>query len=278
MLFEAASSEIPLLIFSVLVPMGVTAAGLVGFVRSSMELSDESAKKMDTMLIIPAILTITGLACSFAHLGSPSHVFGMASGIGSSPLSNEIVVAGISIAAAIVYWIFAIAKHPEAGTHKIFGIICIVLGLVTALFTGLAYMVPTIATWNSPVSAVCQMFAALLGGAAVAALVFALAGAKANKLIGLCALIGCVGASVMVLVQGVMAGGVVNSAGLTVAAAMSQYWIVAVIGIVAAAAGAFLVFKKDGTAMMAVAAVCALVGLVLIRVCFYGIFLSVGLF
>ena len=34
MLFETAASEISLLIFSVLVPMGVTAMGLLGLVRA----------------------------------------------------------------------------------------------------------------------------------------------------------------------------------------------------------------------------------------------------
>ena len=282
MLFETAASEISLLIFTVLVPMGVTAMGLLGLMRASLGLSDEAAKKFDTLLSIPAVVTIVGLVASFTHLGSPSHVFGMASGIGTSPLSNEIVVAGIAILVAIVYWIFALAKHPEAGTHKVFGIALIVLGLICALFTGLAYMMPTIATWNSPLGAVSQVFAALFGGAVLAALVLALAGAKADKLLGICALVGAAGVAILVLVQGGMAGGVVNSAGLTVAGAMGQYWIVAVIAIVLAAVAAFLVFKnaavEGAVPMMAIAAVAALVALVLVRICFYGIFLSVGLF
>ena len=122
----------------------------------------------------------------------------------------------------------------------------------------------------------------LLGLAAVAALVLALAGAKADKLIGACTLVGAAGVAILVLVQGGMAGGVVNSAGLTVAAVMGQYWIVAVIAIVLAAVAAFLVFKnaavEGAVSMMAIAAVAALVALVLVRICFYGIFLSVGLF
>lgn len=282
MLFEAASSEISLLIFSVLVPMGITAMGLVGLVRASLGLSEEVAKKADTMLAIPAIVTIIGLIASFTHLGSPSHVFGMATGIGSSPLSNEIVVAGIAIVVAIVYFIFALVKHPAENVHKVFGIALIVLGLVCALFTGLAYMMPTIATWDSPVGAVSQMCAALFGGAALAALVLALAGAKGNKQLGFCAVDGAAGVAILVLVQGGMAGGVTNAAGLTLASVMGQYWVVAVIGIVFAAVAAFLVFKntaKEGAvSKMAIAAVAALVALVLVRICFYGIFLSVGLF
>ena len=282
MLFETASSEISLLVFSILVPMGVTAMGLVGLVRASLGLDEEAAKKADTLLSVPAVVTIVGLIASFTHLGSPSHVFGMVSGIGSSPLSNEIVIAGIAILVALVYWIFALVKHPEEAVHKVFGIALVVLGLICALFTGLAYMIPTIVTWNSPVGAISQVCAALFGGAVLAALVLALANAKVDKALGVCALVGAAGVAVMLLVQGGLYGGVVNAAGLTLSAVMGQYWVVAVIAIVCAAVAAFLVFKnaaKDGAVtMMAVAAVAALIALVLVRICFYGIFLSVGLF
>lgn len=282
MLFETASSEISLLVFSILVPMGVTAMGLVGLVRASLGLDEEAAKKVDTLLSVPAVVTIVGLIASFTHLGSPFHVFGMVSGIGSSPLSNEIVIAGIAILVALVYWIFALVKHPEEAVHKVFGIALVVLGLICALFTGLAYMIPTIVTWNSPVGAISQVCAALFGGAVLAALVLALANAKVDKALGVCALVGAAGVAVMLLVQGGLYGGVVNAAGLTLSAVMGQYWVVAVIAIVCAAVAAFLVFKnaaKDGAVtMMAVAAVAALIALVLVRICFYGIFLSVGLF
>ena len=282
MLFETASSEISLLVFSILVPMGVTAMGLVGLVRASLGLDEEAAKKVDTLLSVPAVVTIVGLIASFPHLGSPFHVFGMVSGIGSSPLSNEIVIAGIAILVALVYWIFTLVKHPEEAVHKVFGIALVVLGLICALFTGLAYMIPTIVTWNSPVGAISQVCAALFGGAVLAALVLALANAKVDKALGVCALVGAAGVAVMLLVQGGLYGGVVNAAGLTLSAVMGQYWVVAVIAIVCAAVAAFLVFKnaaKDGAVtMMAVAAVAALIALVLVRICFYGIFLSVGLF
>lgn len=282
MLFEVASSEIPLLIFTVLVPMGVTSMGLFGIAHASLGMSEEDSKKANKMLSISAIVTIVGLIASFAHLGSPTHVFGMASGIGASPLSNEIVVAGIAILVAVVYWIFALAKNPAENVHKIFGVVLIILGLVCALFTGLAYMMSTIATWNSPVGAISQIFAAIFGGACLAALVLALAGQKVEKPICMCALIGAVGVAVMVLVQGASVAGVINSAGMTLNSVMTQYWVVAVIAIVLAAIAGVLTFKCAGKEMpvgtAVIVAVLAIAALVLVRICFYGIFLSVGLF
>ena len=86
----------------------------------------------------------------------------------------------------------------------------------------------------------------------------------------------------LVLVQGFTAGGVVNSAGLTLGAVMGQYWIAPVCAAVLAAVAAFLAFKnveaEGSILMMVVVAVCALAAIALARVCFYGIFISMGLF
>lgn len=278
MLFETASHEISLLVFSVLVPMGLAGMGLAGFLRSSMELSDEKAVKFDQMMVIPAVVTLLGLVAGFTHLGSPTKAFGMISGLGASPLSNEIMIAGVSIAVAIVYCIVCLVKHPAAGLHKVFGIALLVLGVVTALFTGLAYMMPTIATWNSPVSSVSQIFAALMGGAALAALVFACVGEQAGKLVEMLALVGAAGVAVMVIVQGALFGGVQNAAGMTLAGSMTQYWLSAVVGIVCMAVSVVAIKKFPGVVTSAVAAIAAVAGLAMVRVCFYGIFLSVGLF
>ncbi|MDD6786406.1 MAG: dimethyl sulfoxide reductase anchor subunit [Eggerthellales bacterium] len=281
MFFEHVMSELPLLVFSVLVPAGVTAMGLVGFLRGSVEMD---GKKANTLLAIPGVIAILGLLASFMHLGSPMKVFGMLSGIGSSPLSNEICIAGLAILAAVVYWIFAAVKNPEAGVHKIFGIICLVLGLATALFIGLAYMIPTVATWSSPVSSIAQIFAALFGGAALAALVMVFAGAKVEKLVSLVAVVGAAGMAVLVIAQGIMVGDVQNAAGMAMAGRMSFYWYVAVAGIILIAAAAALLLTNAGkkssltTVLVLVAAFAAIVGMVLVRMCFYGIFMSVGLF
>ena len=282
MLFETAASEISLLIFSVLVPMGVTALGLSGFVRASADLSEDIAKKADALQAISGVITLVGLIAAFTHLGSPTHVFGMASGAGTSPLSNEIIVAGIAIVVAVVYWIFAAVKHPAENVHKAFGVALVALGLICALFTGLAYIMPTIATWNSPVATISQVCAALFSGAVLAALILTLAGAQGNKVLNMCACVGAVGMSIMVLVQGGMAANVVNAAGLTLEAVMGQYWAVAVISVVLACVAALLMFKsakaQSKVAVMVAAALICLVACVLVRICFYGIFLSVGLF
>ena len=166
MLFETASHELPLLIFTLLVPMGLAGSSLV-FLARGLGGESRSSKKLDTLGVVPVAFLVVGLIASFFHLGSPQRAFGMVGGLGTSPLSNEIVVAGASIAVAVVLWIVSVAKHPEGKIQLYFGVMMGVLALASAVFTGLAYAIPTIIVWNSPCGWISQVFLALAGGASI---------------------------------------------------------------------------------------------------------------
>ena len=227
-MLTAASAEMPLLVFSILVPAGLVALGLTGLLRGLAE-GEANAKKLDTLALIPAVVVLVGLAASVFHLGSPAHMLGMFAGLGSSPLSNEIACAGLSIAVAAVYVVFALVKHPGAGAHKGFGIALLVLGLATAVMTGLAYAIRTIPTWD-----------------------------------------------------GAFGWAVTSSAGATLSALMGDYTTFAAIGSVFAAIAAGCTaacgrVKVSPTVLTAVAVACAIVAAVLVRIDFYGIYLTVGL-
>lgn len=283
-MLTAASAEMPLLIFSILVPAGLVALGLTGLLRGLAK-GDANAKKLDMLALIPAVVILAGLAASVFHLGSPAHMFGMFAGLGSSPLSNEIACAGLSIVVAAVYVIFALAKHPGAGAHKGFGIALLVLGLACAIMTGLAYAIRTIPTWDGAFGWTGQLCLALLAGSALAALVLAAGSSfdkKAANMLAACAIVGGIGAIAVVFAQGSAAGSVTSSAGATLSALMGDYTTFAAMGSVFAAVGAGCVaacgrVKVNPTILAAVAVVCVAVAAVLVRINFYGIYLTVGL-
>ena len=186
-------------------------------------------------------------------------MLGMFAGLGSSPLSNEIACAGLSIAVAAVYVVFALVKHPGAGAHKGFGIALLVLGLATAVMTGLAYAIRTIPTWDGAFGWAGQLCLALLAGSALAALMLAAGnafGKKATNVLAACAVVGGIGVIAVVFAQGSVAGSVTSSAGCTVACGR---------------------VKVSPTVLTAVAVACAIVAAVLVRIDFYGIYLTVGL-
>lgn len=283
-MLTAASAEMPLLVFSILVPAGLVALGLTGLLRGLAE-GDTNGKKLDTLALIPALVILVGLAASVFHLGSPTHMFGMFAGLGSSPLSNEIACAGLSIAVAAVYVILALVKHPGASAHKGFGIALLVLGLATAVMTGLAYSIRTIPTWNGAFGWTGQLCLALLAGSTLAALVLAAGdafGKKAANVLAACAVVGGIGVIAIVFAQGSAAGSATSSAGATLSALMGDYTTFAAIGSVFAAAAAGCVaacgrVKVNPAILAGVAVVCIAVAAVLVRIDFYGIYMTVGL-
>ena len=204
-MLTAVSTELPLLVFSILVPCGLVALGLTGCLRGFCG-TQSDARKADALLLIPGVLVLAGLAASVFHLGAPGNMLGMFAGIGTSPLSNEIACAGVSIVVAAVYVIAALAKHPGTGFHKAFGVATLALGLLTAVMTGLAYSIRTIPTWNGAFGWVGQLGLALIAGAAVAALVMALSGdfgGKPGTTLGIIAAAGAVLAVVALFAKAV---------------------------------------------------------------------------
>lgn len=287
MLLANASSEVALLIFSLLVPLGITAAGLTGVVRGFATGNEEEAgKKADMLLLVPVVMIVAGLISAITHVGSAGHIFGMANGLGHSPLSNEIVVCGVSAVVAIAYAVVAMVKHPAKGLHLGFGAAVLVLGLVSAIFTGLAYMIPTVPTWNTAFAPLGQLFAALLGGSAIAALILAIAGYEEARngtmLLAACGVIGAVGAIAIVFAQAGAASAATTSAGATLAALMGEYNMFAIAGSICAVAGVAIwlhgAFKSRNLAFFAIGCALAVIALFLIRIDFYGIFLNAGIF
>lgn len=286
MLFQTAQSEIFLLIFSLLVPCGIVAMGVAGLVRGTAEGLDESAgKRFEKLLVVPAAFIVVGLIAAVAHVGYPAHIFDMANGFGMSPLSNEIVVAGCSAVVALVYWIVSLAKHPSERYHRGFGVAVLILGIFTAVMTGFAYMMPTIQTWNTPLAWIGQFFNACLGGSVLGALVLEISDVReksATKVLAIAAMVAAAGAAVCVFAQGSVASGAMTSAGATLASSMGAYYGCAVAALVCmvAAVAAWLVPARKGKANVAsivVALVLVAIALVLIRIDFYGIFLTVGI-
>lgn len=287
MLLSNALGEVALLIFSLLVPLGVTAIGITGVVRGSAAGNEtQVGRNVDTFLLIPVALIVIGLVSAFLHVGSPGHVFGMANGFGRSSLSNEIVVCGVSALVACVYAVIAMVKHPANGLHLGLGAVICILGLASALFSGLAYMLPTVPTWNTALSPLGQLFAALLGGSAIAALVFAAAGYKETKngttLLAACGIIGVIGAIAIVFAQSGVASSAVNSSGMTLGALMGEYTLFAIMGSICAIVGVAVwlrvAFRDKNAAPIIIGCLLVVAALFLMKINFYGIFLNAGIF
>lgn len=281
-------AELPLALFTTLAPIGAGAFIALAVAFFTTKFSDEQLKKIDRMTTIPVVVLVAGFICAFFHLASPMHAFGVFAGLGASPLSNELLAGVVFAVLAIVYWIVALAGKLGEGARKGFAAVVAVMAVVFACFTGAAYMMETIASWNTPMVPVAVLGFSLLGGVSLGVLVLALSGALEDaakggfKMAALAVLIvglvlGVAGLLVQVMSVSGMGNALVDGADL-VAAASAPMWI-GVVCMVVAAAAAFMALRNSKSTALAVAApVLAIVGVFAARLAFYAVQLSVGLY
>lgn len=281
-------AELPLALFTTLAPIGAGAFIALAVAFFTTKFSDEQLKKIDRMTTIPVVVLVAGFICAFFHLASPMHAFGVFAGLGASPLSNELLAGVVLAVLAIVYWIVALAGKLGEGARKGFAAVVAVMAVVFACFTGAAYMMETIASWNTPMVPVAVLGFSLLGGICLGVLVLALSGALEDaakggfKMAALAVLIvglvlGVAGLLVQVMSVSGMGNALVDGADL-VAAASAPMWIGVVCMVVAAAAAFMALRNTKSTALAAAAPVLAVVGVFAARLAFYAVQLSVGLY
>lgn len=281
-------AELPLALFTTLAPIGAGAFIALAVAFFTTKFSDEQLKKIDRMTTIPVVVLVAGFICAFFHLASPMHAFGVFAGLGASPLSNELLAGVVFAVLAIVYWIVALAGKLGEGARKGFAAVVAVMAVVFACFTGAAYMMETIASWNTPMVPVAVLGFSLLGGVSLGVLVLALSGvledaakggfktaALAVLIVGL--VLGVAGLLVQVMSVSGMGNALVDGADL-VAAASAPMWIGVVCMVVAAAAAFMALRNSKSTALAAAAPVLAIVGVFAARLAFYAVQLSVGLY
>ena len=281
-------AELPLALFTTLAPVAAGAFIALAVAFFTTKFSDEQLRKIDRMTTIPVVVLIVGFICAFFHLANPMHAFGVFAGVGSSPLSNELLAGVVFAVLAIVYWIVALAGKLGEGARKGFAAVVAVMAVVFACFTGAAYMMETIASWNTPMVPVAVLGFSLLGGVSLGVLVLALSGALEDaakggfKMAALAVLVvglvlGVAGLLVQVMSVSGMGNALVDGADL-VAAASAPMWIGVVCMVVAAAAAFMALRNSKSTALAAAAPVLAIVGVFAARLAFYAVQLSVGLY
>ena len=281
-------AELPLALFTTLAPIGAGAFIALAVAFFTTKFSDEQLKKIDRMTTIPVVVLVACFICAFFHLASPMHAFGVFAGLGASPLSNELLAGVVFAVLAIVYWIVALAGKLGEGARKGFAAVVAVMAVVFACFTGAAYMMETIASWNTPMVPVAVLGFSLLGGVSLGVLVLALSGALEDAakggfkmaapvvlVVGL--VLGIAGLLVQVMSVSGMGNALVDGADL-VAAASAPMWIGVVCRVVAAAAAFMALRNSKSTALAVAAPVLAIVGVFAARLAFYAVQLSVGLY
>lgn len=284
---EAALSEMPLALFSTVAPMGAGSFAALAALFLAASLTDDQRRALDRLTALPVALVAVGFAAATLHLASPGRAVGVLAGVGSSPLSNE-VAAGIVFGVLMVaYWAWALSGRMAEGARVALVTATAALGIVFALFIGMAYLVSTIPSWDTLATPVSVAGFALLGGAAVGTFMAGVGGcapalaARAPRLA-----LGVLAAAGLVLGLGGAAAQLTGAAALAspLASGAEQVASVAgavVVGVVCSVAAAVAtVVAASGRRTTWVgggAVVLAFVGILALRLAFYATELSVGL-
>lgn len=273
-----------LAVFTTLAPMGAGAFIVLAYAFIAGTPDDAAAKRLDRWTALPLAVLAVGFLGAFMHLASPLNAFGVFTGIGSSPLSNEILVGVVFALVAVVYWALALAGKLSPSVRKGLLAALAVLAVVFAAFCGLAYMMYTIPTWNTPLSVV-QMVGYLLAGGTV--LGFCTAGfarVELPKSAGTVALaLTLAGVAIGTIGFGVQIVGLdaIRNIWSSAAELVPAIWVLlgafAACGLIAAGLTFVAAKKAFAPTFMVAACVIVAVGIFVARIGFYGLYMGIAL-
>ena len=174
---QLAWHEITLVVFTALAPSGILACVLCVLALMAPQCIgsqfDEGARtRLSHLLALPLAVSMAGLVASASHLGTPSNALYVLSGIGRSPLSNEVACCVLFTALMGLYWLYSFSEKQRPWLCRTWRFAIVLAGLAAVVSISRAYSAETILTWSHwsvPVSLCCSA----LGGAPLLALVTA---------------------------------------------------------------------------------------------------------
>ena len=144
---HTAVEEVTLVLFTTLGPAGAFACVLVAITLMAGKLGDELRKNLCHMMGLPLVIATVGLVASSTHLGTPSNALYVLTGVGRSPLSNEVVCTILFLATTGAFWLYSFSASSRAWLLCLGEAAVAALGLLCVGGISLAYNQDTIVTW-----------------------------------------------------------------------------------------------------------------------------------
>lgn len=272
-------------LFTSLAPAGVVAFLALALVR--LWSHDHAASvRIDRMIACPFSVVLVGFIASATHLGTPANALHVFSGIGRSPLSNEVLSAVAFLFLVGSYWMMAFKERfPDAVAKPWLALACLA-GVALIACTSMAYGVDTVPTWDTPYTPANLVLAALLAGPILGLLFLELARVRPRALecalVVLAGLALVAGTIVLALHQGSL-GDIANNE--FSASTLAPYYPTAIgvhlaVGAVALAlAGLSLKrvqSRRTTLALRVAAGVLVLLAVFVTRIVFYHLHMTVG--
>ena len=155
--------EFSLALFTTLAPAGTIAFIALALARL-LERDHEAAVRIDRLAALPFSVVLVGFIASATHLGTPANALHVFSGVGRSPLSNEVLSAVAFLFLVGSYWMMAFKERfPDAVAKPWLALACLA-GIALIACTSMAYNVDTVPTWDTAFTPANLVLAALLAG------------------------------------------------------------------------------------------------------------------
>lgn len=173
--FIFAVEELPLVFFTALAPMGIVCMVVLIALILSGRFERAESLRLNQLAWVPLAVTTVGLIASAAHLGTPANALYVITGVGRSPLSNEVVSCVVFLAACGFNWIYSFVRTDKVALKRVVGAVIIVSGIVALGFIAFAYSVDTIESWYTVFVPVNLVLGGTVGGLLLVALTLVLA-------------------------------------------------------------------------------------------------------
>lgn len=276
-------AEAPLALFTTLAPMGACAFIALLIAQMKGAFAEGGSTRINRAVWLPLVVVLVGFCGAASHTLTPAHGIYAFTGLGRSPLTNEIAVGGLFVVVALVFCVLSARGKMGDGARRGWLVALSVLAVAFSAFCGLAYMVETIPSWDTPFTIVQMLGYGLLGGSALGLLTLEVA--HTPSLEGLARPLGVVAAIGFVLALVGFGGQIelcqtISNVWGTAASLVPAIWgLFAVLAVCAIAGVVFgaMALKRGSVALAIVACVVVAVGVFFARIGFYGLQMSIAL-
>jgi anaerobic dimethyl sulfoxide reductase subunit C len=168
--------EWPLMIFTVTAQAATGAFWWCCVALLAGGLPPDQVAQLERLMVVIWAMIVAAFAAAAFHLGSPLRGINASFRFGRSAFSNEVVFGSAFVGLGFLGWLMSTFGVGSASVQ----IVVLALALLCS-FAFLAsmtafYMMPTVPTWNTPLTPAAYVLTTIIGGSTVAAPIFAAAG------------------------------------------------------------------------------------------------------
>lgn len=161
-------AQIALALFTTFTSSGIVACALCAVHLLTGSREDDARMRAGRFLIVPLGAVIFGLIASTNHLGRPSNTLYVLSGVGRSPLSNEVVAVVVFTGLVWIAWLASFGGSKGRVLMKALLALSLPVAVAALAFMANAYSIDAIVTWALPYTPINLLLTSFAGGSMLA--------------------------------------------------------------------------------------------------------------